>query len=172
MAKKVSEAERKAILQDIQAGELSRNAVARKHGRSMGTITRIAEAAGIGDTAFDRAKTKNATQARAVDMAELRSRTARRFLEKANAALDRLDRPCIVYSFGGMDNHYAEHTMAEPPASEFRSLMTAAAVAMDKHLVTVKHDVGVSGVDEAVSVIGNIVDALRGNVADDVDAGD
>lgn len=139
MPKRLEPSERQAILDDIEAGKLTRNAIARKHGRSVSTVTGIAQAAGHTD-AFDRSQTQKGTQAREIDMAAARSKTGARFLMEANLQLDRLHEPCIVFSFGGMDNHYAEHEMAKPPSAEVRNFMTAAAVAMDKHMRADKHD--------------------------------
>lgn len=165
MAKRVSDTEREAILADIRAGCLSRNAIARKHGRSMGTVTVIADAAGLSDS-FDRSVTLNATRARSIDLADARTRLQERWLSKANEGLDRSEKTCTVYGFGGQFGEFNSHELDLPPAGDYRSFVTAAAVATDKMLALAKYDAGSTGVDEAVSVIGNIVDALRGNVAD------
>lgn len=131
--------ERQAILDDIQAGELSRNAIARKHHRSVSTITGIAKAAGETD-AFDRSQTEKGTQARVADLAELRSQTSARFLQEANKMLDRLNEPCEVFAFGGAENRFNSEVLHRPPSQEARNFLTSAAVALDKHLVLDRHD--------------------------------
>lgn len=161
MAAKLTEQERQAILADITAGELSRNAIARKHGRSVSTITGIAEAAGLTD-AFDRSFTEKATRARQVDLAAGRAALQERWLGKANEALDRSEKACVVYSFGGQFNDYSEHELELPPAGEYRSFVTAAAVATDKMVALAKLDAADDGLTAAVSTIDKIMDAVRG----------
>lgn len=125
-----------AILASIDAGK-SRNETAREHGVSASTVSRIAAA---NARSFDRAKTKNATEAARLDNAALRASTSRRLLEKANEFLDLMDQPHTAFNFGGKDNTYNEKLLDRPPVSDLRNLMTAAAVAVDKHLVIEKHD--------------------------------
>ncbi|MBF8193269.1 helix-turn-helix domain-containing protein [Nonomuraea sp. K274] len=130
---------RQNILDDINAGEKSRNQIARDHNVSVGTVTNIAKRAGL-TTAFDRSATKNATEAAKADNAALRAATSRRLLVKANELLDQMDQPHLAFNFGGKDNTYNEKQLPKPPVSDLRNLMTAAAVAVDKHLVIEKHD--------------------------------
>jgi hypothetical protein len=174
MAKQVSDTEREAILADIHTGELSRNAIARKHGRSVGTITNIAATAGLSESAFDRSATVNATRARSIDLADARLKLQERWARKAVEGLDRSESPCTVYGFVGtqLGAEFISEELPLPPANDYRSFVTAAAVATDKMLALAKYDAGTTGVDDAVSVIGNIVDALRGAVAADADQRD
>lgn len=125
-----------AILASIDAGK-NRNEVAREHGVSPSTVSRTAAANG---RSFDRSKTKNATEAKKADNAALRASTSRRLLVKANELLDQMDAPHVAFHFGGKDNTYCEKRMERPPVTDLRNLMTAAAVAVDKHLVIEKHD--------------------------------
>lgn len=130
---------RAAILDDIKAGQKSRNQIARDHHVGVGSVTNIAKHAGLTD-AFDRSSTKNATEAARLDNAALRATTSRRLLEEANRFLDDLHRPHVAFNFGGKDNSYNEREMPEPPIADKRNLMTAAAIAIDKHLAVEKHD--------------------------------
>jgi hypothetical protein len=130
---------RAAIQADIEASQKSRNQIARDHDVSVGTVTNIAKAAGL-TTAFDRSQTKTATEAKKADNAALRASTSRRLLEKANELLDQMDQPHVAFHFGGKDNTYNEKQLDRPPVADLRNLMTAAAVAVDKHLVIEKHD--------------------------------
>jgi transposase-like protein len=125
-----------AILASIDAGK-SRNETAREHEVSASTVSRIAAA---NARSFDRSKTKNATEAARVDNAALRASTSRRFLEEANRFLDDLHKPHTAYNFGGKDNTFNSKEFPEPPVTDKRNLITAAAVAIDKHLAVEKHD--------------------------------
>ena len=136
---------KQAILDAINnsAGR-SRNDIAREFGVSGSTVGRIAEQSGVQD-AWDRTNTQKGTQARSADLAELRSRTAARFLQKANEMLDRLEEPCEVFAFGGAENRFNSEILHRPPSAEARNLMTAAAIALDKHVLLDKHDSDDSG---------------------------
>ncbi|MEU3162914.1 hypothetical protein [Streptosporangium sp. NPDC006930] len=145
----LSDEKRAAILDAIKAGG-KRNEIARAHGVGAGTVTKIAQEAGI---AFDRSVTKNATEAKKADNAALRASTSRRLLVKANEFLDQMDAEHVAFNFGGKDNTYNEKRLPRPPVSDLRNLMTAAAVAIDKHLVIEKHDSG-TGAEQAASLLG------------------
>ena len=162
MPKPLDPAKRQAIEQAIRdgAGQCSRNGIARQFGVAASTVSKIATEAGI-EPAFDRSQTVNATRAKAVDLAAGRAALAERWLAKANEALDRSEAPCTAYSFGGQLGEYAEHELPKPPAGEYRSFVTAAAVATDKLVALNKYDAGGEGVDQAVSTIEGIMSALR-----------
>lgn len=129
----LDQSKREAILADIRPGQLGRNQIARRHGVSGPTVTNIAQEAGL-TTAFDREHTKNATEALRLDNAQLRARTSRRFLDKANDLLSQMDQPHLAFHFGGKDNTYAEREMPKPPVDALRNLIVSAATAFDKHL--------------------------------------
>ncbi len=141
MPPRLPEEKRQAIVDAIRTNQgRSRNDIARDFNVAASTIGKIAQESAITD-AFDRTHTQKGTQARAADLAEVRSLTSARFLAEANLMLDRLHEPCEVFAFGGVDNHYASHVMEKPPSAEVRNFMTSAAVAMDKHMRADKHDV-------------------------------
>jgi transposase-like protein len=129
---------RAAIAEAIKAGG-KRNEIAREHSVSPSTVSKIARDDGL-TGAFDRSQTKNATEAARVDNAALRASTSRRFLEEANRFLDDLHKPHTAYNFGGKDNTFNSKEFPEPPVTDKRNLITAAAVAIDKHLAVEKHD--------------------------------
>jgi transposase-like protein len=83
---RISDDKRAAILADIKAGTLSRNAIARQHSVSVSTVTKLAKDSG-NPNAFDRSQTKKATEAKAADdkarIAEIQSR----LLDLSEAAL-------------------------------------------------------------------------------------
>ncbi|MFF4412131.1 hypothetical protein ACFYY8_06330 [Streptosporangium sp. NPDC001559] len=129
---------RDAILDSIHAGG-KRNEIARQHGVSPSTVSKIARDEGV-TTAFDRTQTKNATEAKKADNAALRATTSRRFLEEANRFLDDLHRPALIWNFGGKDNTFNSKELPEPPTADKRNLIVSAATAIDKHLAVEKHD--------------------------------
>lgn len=121
-----------AIEHDLRTAEQPRQReIARKHGVSPGSVHNIAKRIGV---SFDRSRTENATQAAVIDNDAELERIARRMLAEANAALDRMHGEFLVYNFGGRDNDYNEHTLAEAPVDAQRQLMTIAAIAVDKAL--------------------------------------
>lgn len=156
MPARMAPEKRAAILKDIRAGKKSRNQIARDHGVSAGSVTNIAREADEGD-AFDRSATKSATEAAVTDAASIRAATSRRFLDEANKLLDELHKPHVAYSFGGKENSYNEHEFPEPPVDAKRTLITAAAIAFDKHIAQARHDAtgaeGGSAVDEWLAMM-------------------
>lgn len=135
----MDETKRQAILDDIKAGEKSARQIARDHDVATSTVSRLAKATGEGD-GWQRSQTKNATEAAKADNASLRAATSRRLLLKANEFLDQMDQEHTAFNFGGKDNTFNSKVLPKPPVSDLRNLMTAAAVAIDKHLVIEKHD--------------------------------
>lgn len=141
----LNEGKRQDILNAISTSDgRSRNQIAKEFGVAASTVGKIAQESGISD-AFDRTQTQKGTQARSADLAELRSLTAARFLRESNKMLDRLNEPCEVYAFGGAENRFNSEILHRPPSAEARNLMTAAAIALDKHVLLDKHDADDSG---------------------------
>lgn len=140
---------RQAIITDIQTGQLSRNAIARKHKVALATVSNIAKAEHLTD-AFDRTRTKNATQALLDDNKAKRAELQKLFLQRSREALAAMDQPFIVYKIGGKDNIYTEQHVDRPPTGDLRNLMIVAATGLDKALVIERHDTddqNLSGVD-------------------------
>lgn len=149
MAAPLTPEQRDNILTDILTGDLSRNEIARKHHVSAGSVTNIAKAAGHSD-AFDRSRTKNATEAARDDNKARRTALSKRLLDRAQEALEQMDRPHLTFKIGGKDNIYTEHMLDNPPTGDMRNLMIIAATAIDKHLVIERHDTddqNLAGVD-------------------------
>ena len=151
-------AKRAAIIADIKASG-KRNEIARKHGVSVSTVSKIAKDEGLTD-AFDRTQTENATRAKQIDNKARREALRERLLDKASDLLDMMDQPYLVYAFGGKDNDYNEHLLNKPPATDLRNLMTSAAVAIDKHAVLEKLDTD-DGAAGAKSMLGQLGAALQ-----------
>lgn len=165
MAKKVSDTEREAILDDIRAGELSRNAIARKYERSVGTITNIAATAGLSETAFDRSASKAATRARIADSAARRAEIAVGLLDDVaffRAKFRQEWSKTVVVP--GVGAQRVEADSAEI-ATGLQRLMTSVGIAVDKHMALEKHDSGDAGTDEAKGLILGMADGLRQIVA-------
>ena len=156
MPKPLPEDKRAAILADIQAGEKSRNQIARDHGVGVATVSNIAKAAGLAD-AFDRSQTEKAARAREVDAKALRAQLKLDLLEDAQKLRARAWAPyeVVVSTPQGADTVM----LSEPPLNETRAAYTAIGIAIDKSLVLEKHDTGDSTA-EAKSVLGRIREAL------------
>lgn len=105
------------------------NAIARKLGCSPSTISRWAK---DNELTFDRSQTALAVRAHVIDMAETRLLLAQKMAVAASDLLDALDGPYLVYSFGGRDNTYEEHTLDRPPVEVIRNAVTTAGIAFDK----------------------------------------
>lgn len=157
MPRPLDPAKRAAILADIQAGELGRNEIARKHRVGAGTVTKIAQDEGMTD-AFDRSETEDATRARRVDLAAQRAEVSALFLRRAREALEQFDKPHVVFNIGGKDNTYTEHTLDRPTTGDMRNLATVAGIAVQRHLEIERADS--SDVNDGVSMLGQVAAGL------------
>ena len=129
----ITEEERAAIIEAVRGG-MSRNDAARQFERSPSTISKIAHAAGLN---FDRSKTAAATKAKQADNRARRAELAPIFLEKAEAALSKIDLAfqrmtgeTLVFNFGGRDNTYEEHTLDSPPDDTLKAMAATVRVLM------------------------------------------
>ncbi|HEY2642301.1 MAG TPA: helix-turn-helix domain-containing protein [Galbitalea sp.] len=122
---------------------IARNEIARRLGISTGVVSRICKAAG---RLFDRAQTENATAARSIDLAAMRLELAQEMAATGLELLKTRHSPYLVYSFGGKENIYAEHTLPTPPVETVRSIVVTAGIAFDKATkVLEKSTEGVAG---------------------------
>lgn len=160
----ISDAQRAEVLR-LHTQGLSRNAIARETGISTGSVTRICTAAG---RAFDRAATKDATRARAADMAQARTALAWRLDEAANSMLDMLGKPFVVFNFGGKDNTFNQATLDTPPVEAVRTIITSAAIVFDKLSRVVESTP--EGTGEAESVLDRIEAGIDAEFTDVDDA--
>lgn len=138
---------KRALLRKLHAKELSVRAIAEELGVSRSTVSRWAKEEGL---AFDRARTAQAVAAHSIDLAAGRQRLAEKMLQRAEEALDELEKPYIVFSFGGRDNVYNEHELKRPPIEVKRNVLTMAGITFDKLTRIVEKDPDVTG---AVSVV-------------------
>lgn len=139
---------KRAQLRKLHSEGLSASAIARKLGVHASTVSRWAKADGL---SFDRSKTAEATAAKSIDLAAGRTRLAEKMLQRAEEALDELDKPYIVFSFGGRDNIYNEHMLERPPIEVKRNVLTMAGITFDKLTRIVEKDPDVTGAHSVVA---------------------
>lgn len=130
---------RAAILTDIRAGKLSRNAIARKHGVGAATVTKLAKTTGD-TTAFDRSQTQKATRAVEADSRSRRAALAADLLDDAARLRARAWESYTVVV--GTAQGAETVTLDLPPLGDVRSAYTAVGIVVDKHLALDRHDHG------------------------------
>lgn len=108
---------------------LGRNAIARELEISAGSVTKIAASMGLG---FDRTQSALAVAARQVDLAVMRAELEKKLLIRADEALERMDQPYLLGSFGGKDNVWNETLLDEAPVEVQRNLITIAGIAVQR----------------------------------------
>lgn len=141
---------------------LSCNAIAKRLKCSPSTVSRWAKAEGL--SFRDRAQTATANAVREFDMAAARIRLAEKMTANADKVLDSLDGPFLVYSFGGKDNDYNEHTLDEAPMSARREAQTISAIAFDKLTKAIESTEDADGLAPVESMLGRL--AVRFGLAD------
>lgn len=146
-----------AIIADIEARQLGRNAIARKHEVGLGVVSRIARDAGIHD-AFDRSRTARATADRQADLKARRIEEAENCLDDASRLRDRFFDPYEIT----VSTPVGAQTLVldVPPAAELRNFVTAYAVLIDKHVALTRHD-SVDTHDDAKSMLIGIAEGLE-----------
>lgn len=115
----------------------TRNAIAREVGISPSTVTSICAAARPPIT-FDRSATKVAVEAAVADAKARRAKLANGLLDDADKLRDMFfkDREQVHYSVTLGEQRYS----TPPSPSDIREMITAFGIAVDKHLVLVRHD--------------------------------
>lgn len=146
--------EERARVRELHAEGMSRNKIAEELDRPWSTVTKIAVELGL---SFDRAATRQAVEAHKVDLAAMRADLAHELLSKARGFLRAMDKPFLVFSFGGKDNTYAERTLDKAPTADVRNLMTSVGIALQRSLELSKFDAdpseGLSAVDEWIEAM-------------------
>lgn len=131
--------ERQRIIELLHAGH-SRAAIARQTARSVGTIANVAASIGFRSDQSAALRTQRAREARSAYSAERRAQIAAKATERAMELLEQFDREHLVFSFGGRDNTYAEHTLPEPPVDAKRQMAAAFRDLMRTVLDVDRHD--------------------------------
>jgi len=148
--------DQKAEVLALHAAGHARNEIARRIGISAGSVTNICRDAGL---TFDRSETKQATEARQVDLAAGRIRLAEKMLAASEDMLDRIDDEYLVYNFGGKENDYNEHLLESAPVEVRRNIITTAGITFDKLTrIVEKSD---TGLEQAVGVLDTLAEGFR-----------
>ena len=157
-------------LRMLHSQGLGRNAISREMGITNSVVSRTAEHL---ELTFDRSKIRAAMEARKADLEERRSLIAERFQDIAEESLERVYQETTVFSFGGKDNDYNEHTFPQAPIAERQKLVTTAAIAVDKSLKLVPPEEA-SDLDQPKSMLGSLGEALTAfsRAQDDTDPDD
>lgn len=129
---------RAAVLDDIRARQLGRNAIARKHGVGLGSVSNIARENGIHD-AFDRSQTARATADRQADLAARRAQLAEDLLDDVDRIRDMQFDPYEV-AISTIRDGVQKVWMDRPDAAGIRHYSHALSNLIDKHLALSKHD--------------------------------
>lgn len=139
MARPISEETRAAVERDLRArwGSIGVRTFAADNGVSATTIRKIAGEIGL-SAGEAHARTANATATNRASNAQRRARLAERFLDEAEAALDAVAAGSTIatFSFGV----FVEGTTKKITARDRRELLTAAAIASDKHRMLDQYD--------------------------------
>lgn len=148
--------DQKAQVLALHAEGLARNEIARRVHISAGSVTNICRDAGL---TFDRSETKQATEARAVDLAAGRIRLAEKMLAASEGMLDVIDGPYEVYNFGGKDNTFESRVLDSAPVEVRRNIITTAGITFDKLTrIVEKSD---TGLEQAVGVLDTLAEGFR-----------
>jgi transposase-like protein len=131
------------------------NAIARELGCSPSTVSKWAKENNL---TFDRSQTALAVRAHVIDMAESRTLLAQKLLVIAHDLADSVDKPFLVFAFGGKDNEYNEHELVHAPVEAVRNIVTTAGIAFDKASKVI--ETSPEGLAESVSVLDRIESQL------------
>lgn len=166
MARPTSPELREAIVRDLRArwGELSTRAFGAEHGVSDTTIRKIAGEIGL-SAGVARERVQNAAGAQRATNAQRRALLATRLLDEAQAALDEIGKGSVItgISFGEVVCRQVDKTTAR----DRRELLTAAAIAMDKHRMLDQYDSDADTTDVAkfLNALGGAVTKAAGQDA-------
>lgn len=148
--------ELRAQVKALAAEGLGRNAIARELEVAAGTVTKIAKAEGI---EFDREATALAVRARQIDLADIRTELARKYLAIAVDTLDQIDGPVVTGQFGGRDNTWNEHLLDAPTFDMRKVLLQSAQLAHRSGLELLQADAA-AGSTTAMSMVEGLRDTL------------
>jgi len=115
-------------LTELHAAGESLTFIAKEMQRSTETIHRHAERLKL---SFDRTRTAKAAEAKHVDNKARRAALEERLLIEAEKVIDQMWSETLVFSFGGKDNTYEEHTLKQPTYSDQKAIVQTAATALN-----------------------------------------
>lgn len=115
-------------LTELHAAGKSLSFIAELMDRSKDTISRHSERLGL---SFSRAETAKAAEAKHVDNKARRVALEERLLVEAQKIMDQMWSETLVFSFGGKDNTYEEHTLKQPTYSDQKTIAQTVATALN-----------------------------------------
>lgn len=151
--------ETRAEVKRLHGAGLGRNQIARELGIAGATVSKLAKSFEP-PLEFDRAATALALAAVRIDHAAERSTLKSMLLVRAREALEAMDTPHLVFSFGGKDNTYSQRLLDVPPVGDQRNLMTIAAIAIQRHADLERVDQNGGDLAGAVGMVGALHEAL------------
>lgn len=156
MPPRIPDTTRAAILADIKAEKLGNREIAKRHGVSPSTVTKIAKDNNVAN-AFERTQTEKATRATAADNRANRARIAAELL----ADVDRFrERAWSSYSYYERGSEGPELvTLDQPPLRDAREAYVAIGISLQRHLDLEKFDAD-RGAEGAKSMLGQLAQAL------------
>ena len=120
--------EESARLTELHGAGKSLTFIAKTMGRSTETIHRHSERLKL---SWDRSRTAKAAEAVHVDNKARRARIEEQLLVKSEDMLAQLDKPTIVYSFGGQFNQYEQHELDKPDPVAQKHIVQALSTALN-----------------------------------------
>jgi hypothetical protein len=157
MPRPIDPGKRAAILADIQAGAKARNEIARDHGVSGSTVTKIAKDEGIA-SAFDRAQTVKGTRAKQADNSAKRAQLQSDLLDDAQRFRARAWSTYKIPLSGPEGIEIVE--LDEPPLPDAARAYTAIGIIIDKDRAYERDKSGSDGTDHAKSMLGQLMAGL------------
>lgn len=121
--------ETRAEIRALHAEGFGRNEIARRLNISGASVTKAAQAM---ELVFDHSMTALATAAAQIDLHAYRAQLERKLLVRATEALEAMDQPYLLGSFGGKDNVWNETLLDEAPVEVKRNLMTIAGIGVQR----------------------------------------
>lgn len=116
----------------------SRNAIAKTVGVSPSTVSKVCAEARPPIT-FDRAKTKAAVEAHALDLKLARAKLSEQAIERVGKLFDLLDSKHTVHHFD-KDGCMSTGTLDRPTSGDMKNYITSIGILIDKHIALIKHD--------------------------------
>lgn len=156
---------RAAVASDIRAGK-PRNAIAREHRISPGSVSNIAKAEGI-TSAFDRTLTAKAARAKQVDNAAKRAQLQSDLLDDAQRFRKRAWSKYKIALSGPEGVEIIE--LEEPPLPDAARAYTAIGIIIDKDRAYERDKQGSDGTDHARSMLGQLMSGLAEVFGDEAD---
>ncbi|GAW50601.1 MULTISPECIES: hypothetical protein [unclassified Nocardioides] len=155
--RKVTDTHRQRLA-DLHGRGFGRNAIARELGLGVGTITLMAQEAGL---SFERGPgVKAATAARKADAAALRSELELQLLEDAQKLRAQVWQEHEYRDYGGKDFVLRKWTQDEPTPVDKLKLMQAAGIALDRAVKLGELDKA-DEVDAARSMLGRLLEQMQ-----------